>query len=116
LYLLEYMARTGNSPAQLVQHLADQTGPHYFRRRDVAFAAQAREKIRQKLTSSQWTSLAGLPVRKSDSIDGRRLTFDHGWLAVRFSGTEPLLRIYCEADSPQRMEQLLGAAAEYLGV
>ena len=58
----------------------------------------------------------GAAVLRSDEVDGRRLVFDGAWLASRFSGTEPLLRIYCEADSPARVEELLDAASAYLGV
>ncbi len=116
LYLLEYMARTGKTPSQLVQHLFDQVGPHYYQRRDVAFNAAERENIQARLRGAELAELAGMPVRGSDEIDGRRLFFDNAWLASRFSGTEPLLRIYCEAESPEKVTQLLDAAAEYLGV
>ena len=60
--------------------------------------------------------LAGMPVIGSDQIDGRRLKFDNAWLASRFSGTEPLLRIYAEAESPEQLTAILDAAQEYLGV
>ena len=117
LYILEYMAKTGQSPSQLVEHLFAQVGPHYYQRRDVTFNPAHREEIQQRLRSAaNLTKLAGTPVRGSDEIDGRRLLFDDAWLASRFSGTEPLLRIYCEAESPDRVTELLDAAAEYLGV
>jgi phosphomannomutase len=116
LYVLEYMARSGKTPSQLVEHLFEQVGPHYYQRRDFTFNPQDRERIQQLLRSPDLTELAGMPVRGSDEIDGRRLFFDNAWLASRFSGTEPLLRIYCEADSPERVNQLLDAAAQYLGV
>jgi phosphomannomutase len=116
LYVLEYMARAGKTPSQLVDHLFDEVGPHYYQRRDVAFNPQDRERIQQRLRSPELTELAGMSVISSDEIDGRRLAFDNAWLASRFSGTEPLLRIYCEADSPEKVKKLLDAAAEYLGV
>jgi phosphomannomutase len=117
LYILEYLAMTGQTPSQLVQHLFAEVGPHYYQRRDVTFDPQHRRQIQQHLLSlANLTELAGLPVRSSDEIDGRRLIFDDAWLASRFSGTEPLLRIYCEAESRQRVTQLLDAAAEHLGV
>ena len=116
LYLLEYMARTGNTPAQLVQQLFAQVGPHYYQRRDVAFDPAERQRIQSRLQGGDLTELAGLPVLGSDEIDGRRLFFDNAWLASRFSGTEPLLRIYCEAESQEKVTRLLDAAAEYLGV
>jgi phosphomannomutase len=116
LYILEYMAHTGQTPSQLVEHLFAEVGPHYYQRRDVTFSPQDRERIQQRLRSADLTELAGMPVRSSDEIDGRRLMFDDAWLASRFSGTEPLLRIYCEADSRENVTKLLDAAQEYLGV
>ena len=116
LYLLEYMAGTGNSPSQLVDHLFDQVGPHFYNRRDLPFDPNDRERIDRRLRSSQLKELAEMPVRSSDDIDGRRLIFDDAWLASRFSGTEPLLRIYAEADRPEKVAALLDAAVDYLGV
>ena len=116
LYLLEYMARTGKSPSQLVDHLFDQVGPHYYNRRDLLFDSNERERIHGRLRSSELKELAGMPVLGSDDIDGHRLTFDGAWLAVRFSGTEPLLRIYAEAVQEENVTALLDAAVDYLGV
>jgi phosphomannomutase len=116
LYMLEYMAKTGETPAELVEHLFDQVGIHSYNRRDVLFDPQDRGRIEQRLRSEDLTELAGMPVRSSDEIDGRRLVFDDAWLISRFSGTEPLLRIYAEAAGPDKVEALLDAAAKYLGV
>ncbi|HJN86653.1 MAG: phosphoglucomutase/phosphomannomutase family protein [Dehalococcoidia bacterium] len=116
LYLLEYMAQTGKTPAELVNHLFDQVGTHSYSRRDVSFDPKDRGRIEERLRSEELSELAGMPVRSSDEIDGRRLVFDDAWLVSRFSGTEPLLRIYAEAAGPDKVEALLNAAAEYLGV
>ena len=80
------------------------------------FDADDRERILGLVNNPGLGRLGDYPLLASDSIDGRRLRFDDGWLAVRFSGTEPLLRIYSEASSPERVTGLLDAAQEYLGV
>ena len=116
LLFLEYMARTGRTPSQLVEHLFDQVGPHHFHRRDVEFNPDDRQRIEDLLANEGLDQLAGMPVISSDRIDGRRLHFANAWLASRFSGTEPLLRIYAEAESEERLNALLDAAQEYLGV
>ena len=116
LYVLEFMARTGKTPSQLLEELFSLVGPHYYRRRDVAFVPSQREEIQSRIESDRLTELAGHPIQGSDDIDGKRLFFDDAWLAYRFSGTEPLLRIYCEAESQERVNALLDAAANYLGV
>ena len=119
LYILEYMAKTGSTPSQLVQHLFDQVGSHYYNRRDVSFDPQDRsriEELQRGIGDGGLTEVAGLCVRQTDEIDGRRLVFDDAWLIIRFSGTEPLLRLYAEAGKPELVEALIDGAAEYLGV
>ena len=116
LYLLEFMALTGRTPSQLVDELFDRVGAHYYQRRDVAFDPQDRGRIQQKLDTGGLDQLAGMPVRRADDIDGRRLIFDDAWLIARFSGTEPLLRIYAEAGRQETVTALLDGAMEYLGV
>ena len=119
LYILEYMAKTGSTPSQLVQHLFDQVGSHYYNRRDVSFDPQDRtriEELQRGIGDGGLTEVAGLHVRQTDEIDGRRLVFDDAWLIIRFSGTEPLLRLYAEAGKPELVEALLDGAAEYLGI
>ena len=116
LLFLEYMARTGKTPTQLIGGLFERVGPHYYHRRDVVFRAEDRERIEGLLASESLDQLAGMPLRGSDQIDGRRLLFDDAWLASRFSGTEPLLRIYAEAATPEQLTALLDSAQEYLGV
>ena len=116
LYLLEYMAKTGKSVSELLENLFRQVGPHFYHRRDIEFDVAARERILRRVNDPGLESLGGFAVVGSDSIDGRRLRFDDGWLGVRFSGTEPLLRIYAEAGSAERVAWLLDAAVEYLGV
>jgi len=68
------------------------------------------------LESGDLTEIAGVPILDTDSIDGKRFHVDDGWLAVRFSGTEPLLRIYAEAATQEMVNRLLDGAMKYLGV
>ena len=59
---------------------------------------------------------AGLKVTGLVTIDGYRFDLeDGGWLIVRFSGTEPLLRIYCETTHGERVQELLAAGRELAG-
>lgn len=116
LYILEFMVKTGKTPSQLIEDLFALVGHHFYQRRDVTFSSDSRSEIQARIDSADLTELAGLPVRRSDEIDGRRIFFDNAWLAARFSGTEPLLRIYCEAESPELVNDLLDAASVYLGV
>ena len=116
LYLLEYMATAGLTASGMVRRLFDAVGEHHYQRRDVGFDPAARSAIMDRLVNSPLTELAGMTVRDVDEIDGRRWLVDAGWVAARFSGTEPLLRIYCEADTPANVTRLLDAMQAHLGV
>ena len=116
LYFLEYMASTGDTPTRLLQRLTDKVGPHSFHRRDIAFKATDQERILEMVSAPGLSEIGGVPILDTDTIDGRRFHVEDGWLAVRFSGTEPLLRIYAEAATPELVTALLEGAMEYLGV
>lgn len=117
LFMLDFMVRTGKRPSELLQHLHDRVGEHFYRRRDVHFTPEDRPTLQQSLAdSSQAQRIGGMRVTGGDTLDGRRFRFDHGWLILRFSGTEPLLRLYAEADSPQRVEAMLDGALALLGL
>ena len=115
LLLLDYMVSTGKRPSELIEHLYGIVGPHYYQRRDVPIAPEETDRLRSRLEDGDLRELAGMPVVGSDAIDGRRYIFpSNAWLLARFSGTEPLLRIYAEAESPERVEELLDGAMAFL--
>ena len=117
LLILEYMARTGLRPSELLQRLYSAVGPHQYSRRDVSFLPEQRDSLLKRLETGEPGDLGGLEVTSSDTLDGRRFRLASGaWLLVRFSGTESLLRIYAEAESPQGVDALLDDAEEFLGL
>ncbi|MSQ12806.1 MAG: phosphoglucomutase/phosphomannomutase family protein [Dehalococcoidia bacterium] len=117
LLFLELMARTGKRPSELVQHLFSLVGPHHYDRLDLAFAASDRAAIQQRVASAQPSRLADLSVERKDAPDGVRFTLRGGaWLVIRFSGTEPLVRIYAEAESLERVKALLAAGKALAGL
>ena len=76
------------------------SGPHYYDRRDVVFNEAERGGIIKRMADSAPDSLDGVKVLSKESTDGFRFLLDDGgWLLVRFSGTEPLLRVYAESKS-----------------
>ena len=116
LLLLEYMAIAGLTASGMVTHLFDLVGEHQYQRRDVSFDPAQRAAILDRLSGEPLNELSGMPIRSVDEIDGRRWMLDAGWVAARFSGTEPLLRIYCEADTTANVTRLLDAMQAHLGV
>ena len=108
LYILAMMAKLGKKPSQLLEYLYSKVGPHYYDRLDLAFMPGQQGVIRERVATSRPSSLAGSKVVGIDTIDGFRFRLEDGsWSLVRFSGTEPLLRIYCETSSEERVQQLI---------
>jgi alpha-D-glucose phosphate-specific phosphoglucomutase len=117
LYFLDFMVKTGKTPSQLVDYLYSKVGPHYYDRRDFHISAAKRQIILHRLSSSPPDTVAGSKVTKVDTTDGLRLFFgDESWLLIRFSGTEPLVRIYAEAESLERAKALLDEGKKLIGL
>jgi phosphomannomutase len=116
LYFLDFMVRTGKSPSQLLDYLYSKVGPHYYQRVDIRFPHEQRESIIDRLKKSPGT-IDNVKVERVDTTDGFRFILaDNTWLLVRFSGTEPLLRIYTETSSPERADRILQIGREMAGV
>ncbi|MBE0430782.1 MAG: phosphoglucomutase/phosphomannomutase family protein, partial [Dehalococcoidia bacterium] len=100
LYFLDFMAKTGKTPSLLLDYLYSKVGPHHYDRSDFHISAAEREAVLDRLNSGLPDSVAGSRVTRVDTTDGFRLFLDDdSWLLIRFSGTEPLVRIYAEAES-----------------
>jgi alpha-D-glucose phosphate-specific phosphoglucomutase len=117
LYFLDFMAKTRKTPSQLLDYLYSKVGPHYYDRMDFHISAAKRQAILHRLSSSPPNTVARSKVIKVDTIDGFRLLLgDESWLLIRFSGTEPLVRIYAEAKSLARAKVLLDEGKKLIGL
>lgn len=117
LLFLELMARTNKRASELVKLLHEQVGEHAYDRLDVDLAPDAPRPDALALAASPPASIAGLRVERTDAMDGARYALEGGfWGLIRPSGTEPLLRIYAEGDSPQRVREMLSELRAAAGV
>lgn len=116
LYLLDFIARTGKRPSELLDELFARVGPHFYDRIDLHLSEEERPKVLARAQAARPDAIAGLRVTAVDTTDGFRFTLDgRGWLLLRFSGTEPLLRIYTEVDDEALVSRVLDAGRELVG-
>jgi phosphomannomutase len=109
LLLLEMMAVTKKSLKQLCDELDEEFGPHRYRRRDV-LVTEATKKAVLAACAKKPTKIGKYDVRSMNTRDGYKFFVDKGWLLIRASGTEPLLRFYSEASSLKIVNELIDAA------
>jgi phosphomannomutase len=117
LYFLDFMVKTGKSPHQLLDYLYSKVGPHYYDRIDTHISPDSRGEILKRLSDSMPQAIAGNKVLRMDTTDGFRFfTSEDSWLLIRFSGTESLVRIYAEDESPEKVRELLDEGKKIAGV
>ena len=117
LYILDMMVRTGRRPSELLDYLYDRVGPHFYDRSDVPLDPDKRDGLAQRMGVVNPDAIGGVKVASRDSTDGYRFVLEDGsWVTIRFSGTEPLLRIYAEGKSADRVDTLLSEAKGLAGL
>lgn len=117
LYFLDFIIKTGKTPSQLLDYLFSKVGPHYYDRLDFHVSPGDHKKLTEKLTQRSIDSIAGTKVARLDTTDGYKYCLaDDSWLLIRFSGTEPLVRIYAEGHSPEQVQKLLESGRKLLGL
>ena len=108
LFLLDLMVQTGMSPSRLLERIFSLVGAHYYDRVDRRMAPEKKPAVLARVRNAKPETLAGLRVRGIDTRDGYRFVLeDDDWLLIRFSGTEPVIRIYCETMHEDRVQDLL---------
>jgi phosphomannomutase len=120
LLLANVMAEEGKSLGQLVEQLQNEYGRHYYGRRDLHIADEL--KLSALCRAAAHPRKIGYKVLRMEDMDGYKFFLDapsngdgaEPWVLLRGSGTEPLLRIYCEASSPELVEEILSAAESFV--
>ena len=108
LMLLEMLAKDKQTVTQLLNGLEKEFGPHCYARLDGHFPLEKRAELMDYCANHSPKALAGSTVAEVKSFDGVKFVAKNGaWLMLRGSGTEPVLRIYAEADSDAKAQKLL---------
>lgn len=112
LLLAEVMAWHGKRLGELVAQLHAEFGEHHYGRVDLAVKNGQKEKAIEYFSSAKLQRFLDWPVVGREDLDGVKVYLgDIGWLMVRASGTEHMLRIYSETTQPQNTRQLLDEVA-----
>jgi alpha-D-glucose phosphate-specific phosphoglucomutase len=122
LLLANVMAEEGKPLGQLVADVQKEFGPHYYGRRDLHISDEVKQSAIRRARADSTTKIGRYGIRKKEDLDGIKLFLDapnngngaNAWVLLRASGTEPLLRIYAEAASPDLVSEILERANQFV--
>jgi phosphomannomutase len=113
MLLLEMIATEQKKVSEIIADLNREFGPHYYQRIDPHYPLEKIPTLIEHLKSQPPKDLAGSPFARLTHYDGVKMyAKDDSWHMVRGSGTEPIIRIYAESSSPERVEKLIQQGQE----
>ena len=114
LLVAEMVAQRGQSLKQQLDALFRKVGPCYPLRVNLSLQPDVKRSLLKKL-ARDWETFGQQKVVQTDRTDGLKLIrADGSWVLMRPSGTEPVVRVYCEAASPADLESLVAAARSFV--
>jgi phosphomannomutase len=113
LTLIEFMAKTGKTLDELISEVYEIVGSFKYSRDDLHLTENKKQEIIEACKNEKFQAFGMHQVNRLATIDGFKYHFDNDeWIMIRPSGTEPVLRVYCEAESYERVSLLLSAVKE----
>jgi phosphomannomutase len=115
LLMLDLLAVSGKKPTELIRDMWKEFGEFHFGRRDLHIPIEAGMAVVQTLRSSPPAGFAGRKVENVGTLDGSKVFLGKdSWILFRQSGTEPLLRVYCEAQSKEDVDEILASGLTFV--
>jgi phosphomannomutase/molybdopterin-guanine dinucleotide biosynthesis protein A len=113
--VVEMLAKTGQKISQLLDRVRSLTGRLFQAEESLPATAEMRVAVPRRLCEAPRDRIASYPVLKISQDDGIKLYLENdNWALLRFSGTEPVLRLAAEADSPEKAAELLAWLRQFV--
>lgn len=116
LYILDLMVKLQAKPSELIDLLFSKVGAHYYDRIDTRFSGDAAAR-RERILAANPETIGGFKVTDLNTKDGFKFSLgEYGWLLIRFSGTEPIIRVYTETTDQDRVRAILEDGLRVAGI
>jgi phosphomannomutase len=117
LYLLDMMVKLETTPSNLVRLLFEKVGDHFYDRIDSPLPPGERSVHEKRILDYDPKTIGGMKVTQLVTQDGFKFVLeDGGWLLIRFSGTEPIVRVYCETTNQDLVQPILDDGLRIVGL
>lgn len=115
--LVEMIAVTGKKLSEIFNDIEAECGKIYMEERDYKFNQEKKDRIKKVLLEDKKLPELPFKINKFSYLDGSKVYFENGgWVTARFSGTEPLLRIFCEMPEADQAAEVCRIYEEFLGL
>ncbi len=115
--LVEMIATTGRRLSEIYDEITSKYGTYEMAESDFSFSHERKAEITKQLLEDKLLPDFGLEIERVSYIDGCKVYFKNGgWIIGRFSGTEPLIRIFCEMPTIKEAEKTSRVLEEFLGL
>ena len=111
--LVETVAAYGKTLGQLLDEMAAELGYFAYDRRDLHLDPERKNRLMNALEKTPPAHIGSKAILSVQVGDGTKLEFADGWVVFRGSGTEPIVRVYCEAQSDEAVAEVLKGAVDY---
>ncbi|MCI8995331.1 MAG: phosphoglucomutase/phosphomannomutase family protein [Lachnospiraceae bacterium] len=115
--LVEMLAVTGKKLSELTREIRQECGAIFMEERDYSFSQEKKAEMNRILLEEKQIPELPFEIERISYLDGCKVYFKNGgWVIARFSGTEPLLRIFCEMPEPEDAKRICKILEEFLGL
>jgi phosphomannomutase len=115
LLFLDLLAASGKTCTELIRDLWNEFGEFHYDRRDLHIPIEAGNAVVEKWRSDPPVRFAGRRVQEIGKLDGSKVFLEKdSWILFRQSGTEPLLRVYCEAPTESAVAEIMTAGLKFV--
>ena len=114
--LVEMLSVTGEPMSALIKDLYQRYGELHTAEFDWALTTDTRDRIHRLVMTDRKLPDFRKPIRRVSYLDGCKVYFDGAWVILRFSGTEPRVRIFAEDDTIHHAKTLVGIMADFVGL
>lgn len=115
IMILQWMCESKKHLKELISEVYSITEPFACDRQDVELNKNIRTKVIEMCSDDSFSAFGNFNVVRIENLDGFKFHFnDNRWLLIRPSGTEPILRLYAEAENVETVRDILGAASDVI--